>query len=182
MLSIVVAFPKPEVGRSIRNILIKNGYDVAAVCTTGGQAIGKIQDLEYGILISAYRFVDMTCEEMVEYVPQNFEMLLITSKAVLLEDGNRNIVSCSMPLKVHELLSTLEMMIYGMERRRKKDKAQPKKRSVKEQQIIDQAKHILMERNQLSEEQAHKYLQKTSMDSATSLTETAQMIISMMDG
>ncbi|MCR5667131.1 MAG: ANTAR domain-containing protein [Eubacterium sp.] len=182
MLSIVVAFPKPEVARNIRNVLVKNGYDVAAVCTTGGQAIGKMHDLEYGILVCGYRFVDMPCEEIVPYMPANFEMLLITSKAVLFDDFERNIVSCSMPLKVHEFLSTLEMMAYAIERRRKKIKAQPKKRSAKEQAIIDQAKHILMERNQLSEEQAHKYLQKTSMDSATSLTETAQMIISMMDG
>jgi AmiR/NasT family two-component response regulator len=32
----------------------------------------------------------------------------------------------------------------------------------------------------MTEEEAHRYLQKTSMDSGTNLVETAQMVLSMM--
>ena len=35
--------------------------------------------------------------------------------------------------------------------------------------------------NQMTEEEAHRYLQKTSMDNGTSFTETAQMILGMLD-
>ena len=38
-----------------------------------------------------------------------------------------------------------------------------------------------MERNNMTEAEAHRYLQKTSMDNGTGFTETAQMILSMMD-
>ena len=38
-----------------------------------------------------------------------------------------------------------------------------------------------MERNHMDEEEAHRYLQKCSMDSGTNLAETAQMVLSMMD-
>ena len=38
-----------------------------------------------------------------------------------------------------------------------------------------------LERNQMTEEEAHRYLQKTSMDNGTSFTETAQMILGMLD-
>ena len=34
-----------------------------------------------------------------------------------------------------------------------------------------------MERNHMTEEEAHRYLQKTSMDSGTNLVETAQMLL-----
>jgi len=37
-----------------------------------------------------------------------------------------------------------------------------------------------MERNNMSEEDAHHYIQKCSMDSATNMVETAQMILSLM--
>lgn len=37
-----------------------------------------------------------------------------------------------------------------------------------------------MVRNHMTEEEAHRYLQKTSMDSGTNLVETAQMVLSMM--
>ena len=38
---------------------------------------------------------------------------------------------------------------------------------------------MLMERNRMSEEEAHRYIQKCSMDSGTSLVETAQMVLTM---
>ena len=45
---------------------------------------------------------------------------------------------------------------------------------------IKDAKELLMARNHMTEEEAHRYLQKTSMDSGTNLVETAQMVLSMM--
>lgn len=38
-MNIIVVFPKKEVALKIKNILVKNGYDVAAVCLNGAQAI-----------------------------------------------------------------------------------------------------------------------------------------------
>ena len=35
-------------------------------------------------------------------------------------------------------------------------------------------------KNHMTEEEAHRYIQKCSMDSGTSLTETAQMVLSMI--
>ena len=37
-----------------------------------------------------------------------------------------------------------------------------------------------MERNSMTEEEAHRYIQKCSMDSGTNMYETAQMVISLM--
>ena len=46
--------------------------------------------------------------------------------------------------------------------------------------FIDKAKALLMERNNMTEEEAHRYLQKCSMDSGTNMVETAQMVISLI--
>src|SRR5699024_12135453 len=59
-------------------------------------------------------------------------------------------------------------------------KKQPKKRSQREENYIRNAKFLLMERNHLSEEEAHRYIQKSSMDSGTNMVETAQMILMLM--
>ena len=85
-----------------------------------------------------------------------------------------------MPLKVHELLSTLEMMAAGIERRRKKRKSRPKERSEADKRVLQEAKSLLMERNGMTEEEAHRYIQKCSMDSGTNLVEAAEMVLSMM--
>ena len=37
-----------------------------------------------------------------------------------------------------------------------------------------------MSRNHMSEEEAHRYIQKCSMDSGTNMVETAQMVLTMM--
>ena len=37
-----------------------------------------------------------------------------------------------------------------------------------------------MERNHLTEEEAYRYLQKTSMDTGTNMVETAQMVITLI--
>ena len=46
--------------------------------------------------------------------------------------------------------------------------------------MIRQAKELLMARNNMSEAEAHRYLQKSSMDSGTNMVETAQMVLSIM--
>ena len=87
----------------------------------------------------------------------------------------------SMPLKVHELIQTIDMMEYTISRRKKRKRAMPKERSEEEKSIILEAKSVLMSRNNLTEEEAHRYLQKRSMNNGTDLVETAQMILSLMN-
>ena len=104
----------------------------------------------------------------------------MASQRVLSECVGSGIMSVAMPLKVQDLLNTLEMMAAGVERKRKKRKAMPKVRSDEDRKVLDEAKVLLMERNGMTEEEAHRYIQKCSMDSGTNLVETAEMVLSMM--
>ena len=45
--------------------------------------------------------------------------------------------------------------------------------------MINEAKTLLMEQKKMTEEEAHRYLQQRSMENATSLVETAQMVKSL---
>ena len=56
----------------------------------------------------------------------------------------------------------------------------PRERSEEEKELIGKAKALLMERNGMTEPEAHRYIQKCSMDNGTSLVETAQMVISLI--
>lgn len=83
-------------------------------------------------------------------------------------------------MKVHELLQTLEMMEGQIRRRRKRLRNIPRQRSEEDRQMIEKAKALLMDRNKFSEEEAHRYIQKRSMENGTGLVEVAQMILSLM--
>ena len=180
MNNIVIAFPKKEVANSIKKILAQSGYTVTAVANTGASALSSMNGLNMGIIICGYRFSDMMYSEIYEYMPKEFQMLLIASAAGIMEKNVDNLMSLSMPLKVHELLQTVEMMDYTITRRRKKLRQRPKVRSKEDQEMLNSAKAVLMERNGFSEEEAHRYIQKRSMDNGTGLVETAQMILSLM--
>ena len=180
MNNIVIAFPKKEVANSIKKILAQSGYTVTAVANTGASALSSMNGLNMGIIICGYRFSDMMYSEIYEYMPKEFQMLLIASAAGIMEKNVDNLMSLSMPLKVHELLQTVEMMDYTITRRRKKLRQRPKVRSKEDQEMLSSAKSVLMERNGFSEEEAHRYIQKRSMDNGTGLVEAAQMILSLM--
>lgn len=180
MLSIIIAFPKVEDAINIKNALVRNGYEVNATCTTGAQVIGIANELDCGIVLSGYRFQDMHYRELNNYLPKGFEMLLVASAKKLEECTDNNIVCLSMPIRMQDLLNTLQMMCHNYSRRKKKEKEKPKQRSEEDKSIISKAKLLLIERNNMSEDEAHRYIQKSSMDSGTNMVEMAEMILSMM--
>ncbi len=181
MTGIIIAFSNAEAGQKIKAILVRNGFHVAGVCTNGAQVIQEANELDDGVVVCSYRLPDMIYRELKEYLPSGFRMVTITSPENWAENGDSEVVSLSLPLKVHELLTTMEMVVYNVRSSRKKEKPGQRKRSPEEQEIIDRAKGILMSRNNMTESEAHRYLQKTSMDNGTSFTETAQMILAMLD-
>ncbi len=180
MTSIIVVFPKVEEAKGIKNLLVRNGFSVAAVCTTGAQALGYLDDLNDGIVVCGYKMPDMMYADLFDCMPKGFEMLLMASAHAINEGVRENIITLTMPLKVHDLINTVDMMVQSMERARKKKRLRPKERSEEEATLILEAKRVLMERNNMSEEEAHRYIQKCSMDSSTNMVETAQMVLSMM--
>ena len=180
MNRVIVLFSKIEDGKQIRNLLVRHGYQVPFVCTTGAQALTAANSLGGGIVVCGYKYPDMIYAELKECLPTSFEMLLVVPQRILSECSG--VVCVSMPLKVQDLLSTLEMMaVRGSGRRKKPQTFKARIRSEEEEKILWEAKKLLMERNHLSEEEAHRYIQKCSMDSGTNLVETAQMVLSMMN-
>ena len=142
-MRIIVAFPKLEDAKNLKNVLIRNGFDDILACNSASQAIGTANESDGGVVICGYKLTDMHYSELYGFLPREFSMLLVASPGKL--------------------------------KRRKKPL--PKRRSATEQKVIDSAKALLMERNQMSEQEAHKYLQKLSMDSGNNLVETAEMIL-----
>lgn len=181
MSNIVVAFSKRENAVNIRNILMRSGIEVSAVCLTGAKVLQHAEMWSQGIIICGSRMQDMPYTELKELLPDGFDMLLIASSNRWINALPEGIVGLPSPLKVYDLVNTLEMMCQAQESRRRKRREAAKGRSAGERQIIEQAKALLMERNGMSEEEAHRYLQKTSMEGGRNMTETAQMVLSVMD-
>ena len=117
----------------------------------------------------------MGYEELYEYLPSGVNMLLLT-KDVNTEIFSSNILILQMPFKQPDLISSIRMLQPEGYRRQKR---KPPERSGSDRQTIDEAKLLLMNRNNMSEPEAYRYLQKNSMDMGRTLTETAQMILAL---
>ncbi|MCJ7966485.1 ANTAR domain-containing protein [Lachnospiraceae bacterium NSJ-171] len=179
VVGIIVAFPKPEDSRAIRSLLSRNGFNVVANCTTGASAINRADDIGEGIIITGYKLPDMLYSDIVDNVGDNFEVILLASKSRLMED-NTGVATLEMPLKVRNLINSVEMMENQILAKRHKKKGKPGARSPKDQAIINQAKEALMTVQNLTEEQAHRYLQKNAMDSGCTMVEVAKMVSVML--
>ncbi len=180
MIDIIVVFPQMKDGQGIRNLLVRNGYRVGAVYTSGAQAKSYMDNIDYGIVVCGYKFSDMIYSELFNELGSTFEMLLVASRTKLEEHIPDGVVCVEMPLKSYDLLNTLEIMMQALERIRKKGRQKPKERNNAQKMIIDEAKKLLMKTRNMTEEEAHRFIQKNSMDSGTNLVETAQMILQIM--
>ena len=129
MVGIIVVFPNKDNAANIRNLLARGGMTVTGVCTTGAQAMNYADTVDEGIVVCGYKLKDMLYSELREYLPSNFEMLLIASPDKWSSGLADGVMGLNMPLKVYDLLNTVEMMLESMNRRRRKRKQEPKERT-----------------------------------------------------
>ena len=94
-----------------------------------------------------------------------------------LDTFSDNIIKLMMPFKPSELVSTIDMITSVFVRKIRKKGNIPIKRSKSQNQVVEDAKRLLMERNAMSEPEAFRYIQKTSMDTGRTMVESAQMIL-----
>lgn len=181
MTNIMIAFPTATDGEKIRAILQRRGYDIAAVCSSGSAALQSMQQLGEGIVISAYRFRDMTGSQLAQTMPSDFEMIMVASQSKLAEDAPPQSVSTlAMPLSVAALTQLLEELTSRQRPRSRKPGGAAGRRKVDNEEI-NAVKQILMERRGITEPEAHRYLQKTSMDNGSSLLETARRLRRLLE-
>ena len=79
MAESVVVFPKADDVKSIRNLLIRNGYEVSAACTSGAQALSAADRHGAGVIVCGYKYPDMMYEELCGNLSLPLHMLLIAS-------------------------------------------------------------------------------------------------------
>ena len=177
--NIIVAFPRLDDAKNVKNILVRSGFGVAAVCTTGAQALSYADGLGTGIIISAYKLADVPFFEIADCMPPGFELLVLANKQRLAECQGSGVMTLPMPFVIGDFLDTVQMMEEAARRRAKQAKRVPRTRSDADLTLISSAKELLMERNNFTEDEAHKFIQKCSMDSGTNMVESAQMVLSM---
>ena len=71
---------KWKTGKNIKNVLVRNGYQVVCVCTNGAQVIQEANGLQDGLVLCTYKLSDMIYQELAECLPPGFEMIVISTR------------------------------------------------------------------------------------------------------
>ena len=104
-------------------------------------------------------------------------MLMVAVQGMLDLCQSDDIFKLASPVSKGDLIASVRMLLQVGHRLEKFVKP---RRSAEEKAVIDQAKQLLMERHGMTEEQAHRFLQKRSMDSGAKMIQTAQLVLEGM--
>lgn len=175
MENVIVAFESDKSCWRIRETLENTGTAACIVCKSGAEVKRVVSKQRISTVICGYKFSDESAEELFDDLPRGCAMLLVAVQSRLDLVGSDGIFKLAAPVSKGDLIASVRMLLQG--RQLEKPDKPPRPRSGEEQAIIERAKALLMARNGMGEGQAHRFLQKKSMDSGVKLVQAAQMIL-----
>lgn len=174
MENVIVAFEHEKSGARIREILENAGAAACLVCRSAAEVKRLVRKQHITTVISGFKFPDDTAEGLFCDLPEPCAMLLLAVQNQLDLCENEDIFKLATPVSKGDLVASVRMLLQMSHRLERY--ARPR-RSEQEQELIAQAKAVLMDRHGMTESQAHRLLQKQSMDTGAKLIETARMVL-----
>lgn len=173
MNQIMVAFAGERTRQRMTEILESSGISVAVSCGTGAEVLGRAGRMSGGVVLCGNELYDMMADELYEDLPKGFSMLLLAAGAQLEDRAHPEIATLKAPVERTALVNAVQSML----RKSEDPKPAVPRRSEEDRRIIQQAKTVLMELGGMTEEQAHRFLQKRSMDAGAKMVQTARKVL-----
>ena len=174
MEKVIVAFESDKSCWRIKEILESSGTASCVVCKSADQVKRAVSKLHVSTVVCGYKFADESAEGLFDDLPASCAMLMVAVQSLLDLCQNEDIFKLASPVSKGDLVASVRMLLQVGHRLERFVKP---RRTEEEQAIVDQAKEVLMERHGMTEAQAHRFLQKRSMDSGAKLVQTAQLVL-----
>lgn len=168
MDKVIVAFENEKSSWRIKEILESAGAAECMVCHSAAEVKRAAGKLRIAAVVCGYKLPDQSAEGLFDDLPASCAMLMVAVQSLLNLCASDEICKLPSPVSRGDLLSTVRMLLQTGGR---------PERSAGEQGLIEQAKALLMDRHGMTEAQAHRFLQKKSMDSGLKLAQAAQMVL-----
>ena len=174
MTRIVVAFTGEELRQKTLRLLASEGLEAAAVCASGAEVIRTVRQMGSAAVICGFRLRDMTADALASDL-RGLAAVMAVAKASHLElCGGENLFKLPVPASRAEFSATLALLLdfeashlrHPTSRRREEERL-----------LIRRAKELLMDVNRMTEEEAHRLLQRRSMERGVPLAEAAGWVI-----
>lgn len=168
MKDIIVAYPSKKTALHLGRLLTEGGVHVSHVCALGASVLQIASNMHAGVVVCAASLSDMRAEELAEDLPFGFDVLAIGMGT----DGMSNLIFMHPPLDYSDFINTVLVLSMGS--------GPSPQRGAGAQDAIKKAKEILSCTRGFTEAEAHRYLQRVSMDSGKKIEAVAREIIDEM--
>ena len=175
MDTVIVAFENVAMGKQFSELLEGAGMAQCLTCHSGDQVRRLMGGRQVNCVVCSPHLTDGPAEWLYEDLPPSCSLLLVGPQYMLDACSSRDMFKLATPLRKDEAVSTVRLLLQFSHRMERFVRA---RRSSTEQELVERAKRLLMEHKGLSEGEAHRSLQKRSMDAGTRMTQTARLIIS----
>ena len=194
MRNIILAFPDDSMNDKLRRILLSVGIQVAADACSRTQLLQTAARLEGGgVIICPVRLSGLPSATLTSDLSDEYDLLVLLAGDQLV-DSRPGVFALRTPVRPIELIDSVRMLLetrqlvtnirhlkpLALRTEPGQEGKKPSKTTTRSEQdlkLIDQAKQVLIVRNSMSEEQAHRFLQKRSMDSGNPLVVVAQQVL-----
>ena len=170
----VVAFEKEESRDRIADMLEKSGVAVRFRCRSGAEVLRAVKTMGSGVVICGHKLTDMSAGELAHELHGQAKFLVLAKQNQLDMMDNPDVFKLQLPISAGELRGSVSILQQLDEI---SSRGQAPQRSEEERHVIGKAKELLMETRGFTEAEAHKFLQKRSMETGTKLADTARQIL-----
>lgn len=171
MFQVIVAFPRQSDRERVGEALELSGEFSCLAYKSAAQVKRAVAKRQLGAVICGFKLADETAEDLYQDLPDWCSMLMIAPQDQLDLCGAEGILKLAAPVRRGELLAAARVLV------RLCQQAPETGRPAEGQRLIEGAKAALMAREGMDEAQAHRFLQKQSMDRGMPLEEVARQVL-----
>lgn len=174
MLRVYPAFISEETCRRAVSALKAAAVPVGEAHSAGAAVIRAVAYSGGGLVLCGPRLSDMTAQSLAQVLWPTARVLVLSAEADIVGGEKEGLLHLSLPLSFSLLAEKVSIVLRQEEDRLR---AIRRRRSPGEERLIHLAKEILSARLQIDEQEAHKLLQRLSMQKGQRMEELALKII-----
>ena len=173
MERVIVAFESEKSLDRICEIL--EGGQVAAClkARSAGEVKRLVSKQHVSTVVCGYKFKDESAEQLFYDLPPA-SALLVVARPDQIELLSDDVFHIAAPVSRSDLCVAVGMVL---QMSRRLERALRPKRNQEENAVVEKAKRVLMEQRGMTEEEAHRFIQKKSMDMGAKMVQTAILIL-----
>ena len=183
---VVIAEDEAIVRLDLKEVLESAGYDVVGECGRGDEAVRLVEEHRPDLAVLDIKMPGMDGLRAAREITSRHQVavLLLTafSQRDLIEEARDSGVSAYLikPFQSRELLPAIENVLakarqeWAIEAEHSSDGAEDK---IATRRLVDEAKTILMDRDNLQENEAFTFIQRTAMQTRAKMRDVAQQVV-----